>query len=219
MLMPRKKVIRPGEKVGLRRTQTERTLLLESLVLIPEEVEKVVRSTPASGPLLLTLDGLDDLAGHVAAQANHAEEKRLQKALDRVYKNIEMLLDSYTDQEALTGERPPNSLAEAVDQLRGHQGPVVFRMPLAPGKRRKCSIKMTPQQRESLVRCTVLKQSLRNKIGMVSEGTQFVAFTRKELDELYDGIGAAIVHAPSPDKRRPASIQGRCRDRGGDRYG
>ncbi|HXP83934.1 MAG TPA: hypothetical protein VN841_04405 [Bryobacteraceae bacterium] len=44
-----------------------------------------------------TLDDLDDLAGYVAAEANHAKDKKLQKLLRSLYGRIATVLDSYTD--------------------------------------------------------------------------------------------------------------------------
>jgi hypothetical protein len=71
-IMSRKKLIQPGEKVGLKLIQAQRSLLLDALLLVPKEVERAIRTTPAHEPLMFTLDDLDDLAGHVAAGANHA---------------------------------------------------------------------------------------------------------------------------------------------------
>ena len=44
------------------------------------------------------LDDLDGLAGYVAAEANHAKVKKLEKALRRLYARIATVLESYTDQ-------------------------------------------------------------------------------------------------------------------------
>lgn len=99
-----KKLINHGEKVGLELTQAERKLLLEGLVILHSEVEEAIRSTPPGEPAMLTLDDLDDLAGHVAAEANHAPDKRLQKKLDVIFQKIEHLLETHTDEE------PPKAL-------------------------------------------------------------------------------------------------------------
>ena len=44
------------------------------------------------------LDDLDDLAGYVAAEANHAKNKKLQKELQRLFSRIAAVLESYTDE-------------------------------------------------------------------------------------------------------------------------
>ena len=43
-----------------------------------------------------TLDDLDELAGYVAAEANHAKVKKLEKELRRLYGRIAEVLESYT---------------------------------------------------------------------------------------------------------------------------
>ena len=44
----------------------------------------------------LTLDDLDELAGYVAAEANHAKVKKLEKELRRLYSRRADVLESYT---------------------------------------------------------------------------------------------------------------------------
>jgi plasmid stabilization system protein ParE len=44
------------------------------------------------------LDDLDELAGYVAAEANHAKVKKLEKELRRLYSRIAEVLESYTDE-------------------------------------------------------------------------------------------------------------------------
>jgi len=44
------------------------------------------------------LDNLDELAGYVAAEANHAKNKKLEKELHRLYARIAAVLESYTDE-------------------------------------------------------------------------------------------------------------------------
>jgi hypothetical protein len=41
---------------------------------------------------------LDDLAGYVAAEANHAKNKKLQRELQRLFSRIAAVLESYTDE-------------------------------------------------------------------------------------------------------------------------
>jgi len=45
-----------------------------------------------------TLDELDELAGYVAAEANHAKVKKLKKELRGLYARIAAVLESYTDE-------------------------------------------------------------------------------------------------------------------------
>jgi len=45
-----------------------------------------------------TLDDLDELARYVAAEANHAKVKKLEKELHQLYGRIADVLESYTDE-------------------------------------------------------------------------------------------------------------------------
>jgi hypothetical protein len=101
--MPRKR-IRPGEKVGLTLTRAEVKLVLDEAPLLDPDVEGAFRSTPPGEPVMLTLDDLDDFAGHVAAVANHAPDAKLRKRLDAIFAKIQDVLDTHTDEE------PPGTL-------------------------------------------------------------------------------------------------------------
>ena len=77
-----KKLIKPGEKVGLKLTQTQQSLILDAQLPLSKEVEEALRSTQPGEPLMLTLDDLEDLAGCVAAETNHTKDKTLKKKLE-----------------------------------------------------------------------------------------------------------------------------------------
>src|SRR3954447_7050491 len=113
--MTGKRHIRPGEKLGLKLTEAQRSLLLDHHLLLPEEVERAIRSTPPGEPLMFTLDDLDDLAGHVAAAANHAESRSLESRLDTISRKIARLLDAHTDEP----EAPHPTLLKFVSHVRG----------------------------------------------------------------------------------------------------
>ena len=64
-------------------------------------LEKRLRLTVVSGTRLtvsLTLDDADDLAGFVAAEANHCADSKIKKLLDGVYDRLAHLEIQYTDQ-------------------------------------------------------------------------------------------------------------------------
>ena len=67
-------------------------------------------------------------------------------------------------------------------------------------------LKLTQQQRESLLHSTRLKRSIKQKVEQAGEGTQTVLVTRKELDELNDEIGQAALYVPNPDKKRLIAV-------------
>src|SRR5512144_506913 len=102
--MTRKKTIEKDEQVGLRLSLAERKLILEEPIHIHDDLAEPIRSTPTNAPVMLTLDDLDDLAGYIAAEANHTTDKTLRKKLDAIFSKIQDLLEMHSDQE------PPRSL-------------------------------------------------------------------------------------------------------------
>ncbi len=67
---------------------------------IDAELETRLRLALVSGTKVvaaLTLDDIDDLAGHVAARANHCEDAKGRRVLDAVYDRLTTLEATYTD--------------------------------------------------------------------------------------------------------------------------
>ena len=93
-----KRSIKRGEKVGLELSPEERKLLLSGLVFLYEDVEEAIRSATPGGEVMLTLSDLDDLAGHVAGEANHAKNKRTGDILGDIFDKIDGLLDLYVEE-------------------------------------------------------------------------------------------------------------------------
>jgi hypothetical protein len=79
----------PHAKVELELSRAERKLLLTGLVYLSEEVDREIRSTPAGVPVQIQLGDLDNLAGHVAGEANHARSERTEEILSGLYEKIE----------------------------------------------------------------------------------------------------------------------------------
>ena len=95
------KPVRPGEKVPLKLNQRERELILEH-TFADDELIAPLRDTPASSKASVysfTLDDLEELIGYVAAEANHAKDKNLQKELDHLFERMQTVLESYTDED------------------------------------------------------------------------------------------------------------------------
>ncbi len=96
-----RKRIRPDEKVLLGLNDREQELILRHS-FAGEELMGRLRIVPRPGesPVYrFTLDDLDELAGYVAAEANHAKDKKVQKEWDRLYARIAAVLESYTDED------------------------------------------------------------------------------------------------------------------------
>jgi hypothetical protein len=96
-----RKRIRSDENVPVKLNDRERELIVEHSFAEPELTDRR-RVVPELGepPIYyFSLDDLDELAGYVAAEANHAKDKKLQKEWDWLYARLAEVLDSYTDDE------------------------------------------------------------------------------------------------------------------------
>jgi hypothetical protein len=93
-----KKIINQDEKVELELSKAEHKLLLTGLVYLHKRVEEEIRSTPPGVPVKISLGDLDDMAGHVAGEANHAKSERTEEILGGLFEKIEELLALYAKQ-------------------------------------------------------------------------------------------------------------------------
>ena len=94
--------ISPDNRVCLKLTDRERNLIIEEMLMLDPNTEKRLRLAPVEGEhlvLRLTLDDFEELQGNIAAVANHTKSKRLKKELDAVWKRIQTIMDTYTDQD------------------------------------------------------------------------------------------------------------------------
>jgi len=95
-----RKPVLPGQEVPLTLSARERELILEH-TFADDELTAPLRLAPTANKAPVhsfTLDDLEELAGYVAAEANHAKDKKLQKELDRLFARMETVLESYTDE-------------------------------------------------------------------------------------------------------------------------
>lgn len=96
-----RKRIRPDETVPLELHDRDRELILKHS-LADEELTNRLRVVPSPGEAPVyrfTLDELDELTGYIAAEANHAKDKKLQREWDRLYARLAAVLESYTDED------------------------------------------------------------------------------------------------------------------------
>lgn len=205
-----KKLIQPGEKVPLKLTAAERKLILEDLTCLDRDYEEMVRSTPSGEPVMLTLDDLEDLGGYIAAEANHCNDPKKQKKLDAIFERMQRLLDTHTDEgeQPLTVKQARGKITKAMNDLLADHDPGVISFHLKPTKKpgETYPLKLTRQQRESIIHCTRITLKIKRRLQEVGEGTQTVGVTRKELDHLADEIGSAAVFAPGPHMKRLLSV-------------
>lgn len=193
------------QKVGLRLTGAERKLILEAPTHIDDELAGPIRSTPADAPVMLTLDDLDDLAGCVAAEANHATNKGHRKKLDAISSKIQDLLETYTDQdppeslmiedarrEALIVERTVELAEWAAAMLIGAEQLRIKARPVA-------HFLLLEGERAVLVMIPTIDQKLRKKLARVQP-----KLTVREVGGPLMAVAEALLDAASLARRRPA---------------
>ena len=86
---------------------------------------------------------------------------------------------------------------------------IVFRLKRTKKASHTYPLKLTQQQRETLLRCTDLSRNLKKKIEQAEEGTQVVPVTWNELHKLNDETGRAAVYGASADKKRLMAVMSR----------
>ena len=92
--------IERGQRVAFRPTRQERDLIVER-TLVDAEIEGHLRNAKSSGSHLiveLSLDDVDDLAGHVAAEANRCSEARVRRVLDAVYDRLASIENRFMEE-------------------------------------------------------------------------------------------------------------------------
>src|SRR5262245_62088596 len=91
----------------------------------------------------------------------------------------------------LTVEQARGKIAKAMrDLVAGHDpGPITFRLKRTKKSNETYQLRLTQQQRESMIHATRIKNKMKERLQQVGDGTQVVGFTLKELDHLNDELG------------------------------
>jgi len=93
------------------------------------------------------------------------------------------------------------------DYLAGNDtGSIVFRLKRTKKASYTYPLKLTRQQRETLLEHTHLSGKLKKKIEQAGEGVQVIPVTWNELHKLNDETGQAAVYARSPHKKRLMAV-------------
>lgn len=95
--MKRKK-IPYGSKLPVKLTLRERDLIRDELFCAPDLIKFAVVDGKGI-EVDLSLDDIEEIQGYVAAEANHTENKKLEKELDRLFDKLQVYLDTYDDQD------------------------------------------------------------------------------------------------------------------------
>ena len=86
---------------------------------------------------------------------------------------------------------------------------IVFRLKRIKKANHLYSLKLTQQQRETLLEFTQLSRNLKKKIEQAGVGTQIVPVTWNELHKLNDETGQAAYYVRSPHKKRLMAVMSR----------
>src|SRR5215831_2229482 len=125
-----------------------------------------------------------------------------------------------TDDKPLSVEQARGEIAKAMrDLVAGHDpGPITFRLKRTKKADETYPLRLTQQQRESMIHATRIKNKLKECLQQAGEGTQVVSFTLKELDHLNDELGQAALYAPGPDKKRLVAVLHKVTDLLSDKH-
>ena len=74
---------------------------LDECIMIGEEFGRHAVVDGKRFRLNLSLDDIEDLQGHVAAEANHTRDAKLRNRLDKIFLKLQGFLDRYDDQSEI----------------------------------------------------------------------------------------------------------------------
>ena len=94
-----RKKIKEGQRVAVGFSPRERQLMLDHTFAGPELTTALRRARLVDGRHVVryTLGGLDEVLGHVAAEANHSTDRKLRRELDALYARLRREMESYDD--------------------------------------------------------------------------------------------------------------------------
>lgn len=109
--MPWQKIIAAGETEGLKLSAAERKLIVDCLYVMDGGLQERIRQAAQNQDVPFTLEELADLHGNLAFDANHADERKHERALDKILRKIERLLDFYNEAPQAEEDAPRTSSA------------------------------------------------------------------------------------------------------------
>lgn len=112
------------------------------------------------------------------------------------------------DDKPLTPAQARQKLQKGLrDYLAGNGSEtIVFRLKRTKMANHAYPLKLTQNQRESLLELTQLSRNLKKKIEQAGDGTQKVPVTWNELHKLNDETGQVAYYARSPHKKRLMAV-------------
>ena len=93
-----RKKIPYGTKLPVKLTTHEQDLILDETFCDPSILNNAVVAGKGI-KVEWSLDEIEDVQGYVAAEANHTNNKKLERELDRLFDKLQGFLDAYDDQD------------------------------------------------------------------------------------------------------------------------
>lgn len=89
--------MRFSDTIPVRLHVEERDLILNETLAGPDLTDRLEAAKKVSSAVVVyySSDELDNLLGHIAAEANHSHDRKIKEALDTLYNSLAALLDSY----------------------------------------------------------------------------------------------------------------------------
>lgn len=99
-MVRRIKKVGVDEGVPVKLSVRDRTLILDHTLTDPELTARLEAAVPVRSRITVhyTLSELDELLGFIAAKANHARDRKLQRQLDKLFERIKDIERSYADE-------------------------------------------------------------------------------------------------------------------------
>jgi hypothetical protein len=118
---------------------------------------------------------------------------------------------AHDDDKPLTPAQARQKLQKGLENYLAGNAPetIVFRLKRTKKANHTYPLKLTQQQRETLLECTQLSRNLKKKIEQAGDGTQIVPVTWNELHKLNDETGQVAYYARSPHKKRLMAVMSR----------
>ena len=106
------------------------------------------------------------------------------------------------DKPTLEGVQMPGWLANILLDTPDTGEPVI--LPVEPTKRKPkpLGLILTSRQRQTLIHPIRLKRKIKDRLKEAPEGTQFIEFTQKELEQMQQEVHEATLFAPTPGEKR-----------------
>lgn len=88
------------EGVRLKLTVAERDLIVDRTFAGPELTDRLAAAVAVRSKITVfyTLSELEELQGHIAAEANHAKSRKIQRDLYKLYDRIRIIEESHADE-------------------------------------------------------------------------------------------------------------------------